>query len=180
MAYKSPDEEFEEQLRDAKDNFLDRDPLERHAITQEACEAHQREVDEFLGRSADDPFGGCNPGDARVLDSERDARLRYGDRYDTLVDQFIIPHLRESPKLFLEIRNSHDPAEFCYQLARCMQNPKLLARPEFAGFEEYARGLSERRTGKFDNLSPEAFARVLDAYREHAEEGESIEEFFTR
>jgi hypothetical protein len=126
-----------------------------------------------------DPLAGCDKRDQRVRDTERDGRLRHKN-YDVLIDDYIIPAIHRKPELFKVLRDTVDAGEVAYQLARLIQNPQLAERPEFRGFQEYLQDVSERRTGKFDNLTPEAFAQLLDAYNAYADEGETIEEFFTR
>lgn len=172
------DRDHDEEIRDVLGNHLNRDPLERHEIVSEACEAHQNEVDEFLGRTTEGVlFAGCDKRDQRVESSEMDARLRHKDY--GVVDDFVVPAIRRMPELFTVLRNMPDPAEAAYTLAKLLQKPQLAERPEYQDFQEILQSVSERRTGKFDNLSIEDFTRALDAYKEHGGD-ETIDEFFDK
>ena len=145
----------------------------------EFCEQEGAEIDKFLGRTTEDIFAGCDPRDQRVVDTERDGRLRHKN-YDLLIENIIVPAIRQKPELFTVLRDTVDAGEVAYQLARLIKNPQLATRQEFKGFQEYLQDVSERRTGKFDNLSVEDFEKVLDAYKEHADNDESIEDFFSK
>jgi hypothetical protein len=145
-------------------------------------EENEREIAAAKGEltpSQLDPLDGCDPRDGRVWDGERDARLRHKD-YDQLIETFIVPAIHRMPQLFTVLRDTVDAGEVAYQLARLIQNPQLAARQEFKGFQEYLQSVADRKTGKFDNLSVQDMERAIDAYKEHADDDETIEEFFTK
>jgi hypothetical protein len=126
-----------------------------------------------------DRLDGCDPRNQRVEDSERDARLRHKD-YDRMIDRYIIPAIHKKPELFTVLRDSVDAGEAAYTLAQLLENPRLAEQRGYQDFQSYLQDVSERRTGKFENLSLEAFEKVLDAYKEHADNDESIEDFFSK
>jgi hypothetical protein len=147
-----------------------------------AEEEFEREIAAAKGeltQSQLDPLDGCDPRDQRVRDTERDARLRHRD-YDATLDATLIPAIRRAPQIFTVLRDTVDAGEAAYALAKILQNPNLAEHPKYRGFQEYLQDVSERRTGMFDGLSPQDHARLLDDYKQHAEEGETINEFFTR
>jgi hypothetical protein len=128
-----------------------------------------------------DPLASCDPRDGRLFDCEKDARLKHGALYDRMIDAYIIPLINQKPELFKILRNTVNGAEVAFQCARAIQNPQLLERPEFRGFEDYLRYVAELKTGKFDNYnSPADFERALDDFKENSEDGETIDEFFNK
>jgi hypothetical protein len=171
MAYreKTPPERFEEQIQG--ENCL---PAEEDV--QEFVEQEGAEIDRFLGRTNDNPFDGCDPRNQRVEDSERDARLRHKN-YNQLIETWIVPAIHQKPELFTVLRDTVDAGEAAYTLARLLENPNLAARPEFRDFQEYLQDVSERRTGKFDNLSVADMEKAIDEYKQFGGDT-SIDEFF--
>src|SRR4030095_11526687 len=123
------------------------------------------------------PQDGCDPRDQRVRDSERDARLRHRD-YDATLDDVLIPAIRQNPALFTVLRDSVDPGEAAYALAKILQNPNLAEHPKYRGVREYLQSVSERRTGKFDNYSVQDMERAIDAFKASGES--SLDEFFDK
>lgn len=127
-----------------------------------------------------DPLANTNPRDARVENSERDARLRHKGRYDELIEKWIVPAIKKRPELFTVLRDTVDAGEAAFTLARLLENPRLAEQRGFQDFQSYLQDVSERKTGKFETLSIEDFEKVLNFYKEHADDGESIEDFFSK
>jgi hypothetical protein len=171
-------------------SVMDAEPSAEEIAQFEAHENENRLIEEEFEReiaaakgektqSQFNPQDGTDPRNQRVEDSERDARLRHKD-YFRMVENYVVPLIRQRPEVFTILRDTVDAGEAAYQLARLIQNPKLAEQPEFKGFSEYLRDVGYRKTGKFDNLSVTDFEQVLENYKEHSDEGETIEEFFTR
>jgi hypothetical protein len=132
-----------------------------------------------LTQSEINPDDGCDPRNQRVEDTERDARLRHRD-YDEIIDNYTLPLIRQRPDVFTVLRDSVDAGEAAYTLGQLLRNPALADHPKYKDFEPYLRDVASRRTGRFTNTSITDHERDLEDYKAYAEEGETVEEFFTR
>jgi hypothetical protein len=174
MAYreKSQAERFEEQVR-GEDYW----PAEEDI--QEFCEQEGAEIDRFLGRTNDETFAGCDKRDGRVLDGERDARLRHGASYDRLIEGYVVPVIHRRPEVFKILRDMPLPAEAAFTLGKLLENPSLASRQEYKDFQEILQFVADNPCGRFDDLTtPEAFEKALQDYKENAGD-ETIAEYFS-
>src|SRR5882724_11435685 len=87
-------------------------------------EINEREIARAKGevtQSEFDPLHGCDKRDQRVLDTERDSRLRHRD-YDSIVDNYTVPYIRQYPEAFTILRDSIDAGEAAYTLGQLLRN----------------------------------------------------------
>jgi hypothetical protein len=157
-------------------------PEEAHEEIMNFCEEEGAEIDRFLGRTNDDPLVGADKRNQRVEDAESEARRRYSD-YDQKIAR-VEAEIRQAPWIFEVLRNTFDPAEVGYQMGRYLEDARVLDEPGLRGFVEYLGDVyarvKEGKTGKYDNASVEEMEWAIEEFKNHAEDDETVEDFFSR
>jgi hypothetical protein len=93
---------------------------------------------------------------ARVASSEARARAKYGEAYDRLVDKYVVPTIRDDPRLFEILRWMPDPGEAAFKLA-------TLAKHNGKMPVDAIRRWKSLSPAERDKIGPEEFNDMLTA-----------------